>query len=46
MPVVRITRGGIISPRVPERAVIARIDRHLAIVAESDVVVLDATAVD
>ena len=46
MPVVRRASRGIVAPRVPECTVINRIDRHLAVVSEEEVIVLDATAVN
>jgi hypothetical protein len=38
VPVVRVASRGIVGTRVPERTVIVRIDRHLAVVSEPDVV--------
>ena len=46
VPVVRRASRGIVAPRVPECTVINRIDRHLAVVSEEEVIVLDATAVN
>ena len=46
VPVVRIASRGIVGPGVPERTIIARIDRHLAVISEVGVTVLNATAVD
>ena len=46
MPVVGGVSRGIVGARVPERTIIIRINRHLAVVSERDVIVLDTTAVD
>ena len=46
VPVVRRAGREIIRARVPKRAVIHWIDRHLAVVSGPDVVQLEATAVD
>ena len=46
VPVVRVASRGIVGPCVPECAIITRIDRHLAVISEPDVVQLNATAVD
>jgi hypothetical protein len=46
VPVVRVASRGIVGPRVPERTIIVRIDRHLAVVSEPGVVQLSAIAVN
>src|ERR1051325_5647153 len=46
MPVVRRVNHRIVGPRIPERTVVSRIDRHLAVVSELHVVALDIVAVD
>jgi hypothetical protein len=46
VPVVRRACRRIIRPSVPERTVITRIDRHLAVASEVGVAMLDPTAVD